>query len=147
MWVNNNALPSQAGPSVKRGLKGPATISNSHPIVPSSRSRAVVSLRRSRRLTLVGGRTSLAQTLPALAHRLYRALDPHLHRDIVLSSDITAQTTVLERDAIGIGKVDGFGPLVVHDICDCDSFGQQLLTFGFQRYLRAGLKGKMIKRA
>src|SRR6266700_4732538 len=33
IWVNSNAWPSQAGPSVKRGLKGPATISNSHAIV------------------------------------------------------------------------------------------------------------------
>src|SRR5262249_20786615 len=97
MWVNSNALPSQAGPSVKRGLKGPATISNSHPIVPASRSRAMMSLRHSQRLALVGGRAGRAQPLPALAHRLDRALDPHLHGDIVLGPDITGQTTVLER--------------------------------------------------
>jgi hypothetical protein len=30
--VNNSPWPSQAGPSVTRGLKGPATMSNSHPI-------------------------------------------------------------------------------------------------------------------
>src|SRR6266511_4292937 len=35
MWVNSNAWPSQAGPSVNRGLKGPATISNAHAIVSS----------------------------------------------------------------------------------------------------------------
>src|SRR6266568_992507 len=38
MWVKSNAWPSQAGPSVKRGLKGPATISNSHAIVLTVRA-------------------------------------------------------------------------------------------------------------
>src|SRR6266481_4324506 len=33
IWVKSKAVPSQAGPSVKRGLKGPATISNSQSMV------------------------------------------------------------------------------------------------------------------
>src|SRR4029453_19033151 len=37
IWGNSTASPSQAGPSVKRGLKGPATDSKSHAIVPSYR--------------------------------------------------------------------------------------------------------------
>src|SRR6266850_5816030 len=72
--------------------------------------------------------TGLTQTLPPLTHRLHRALNPHLHCDIVLGPDITGQTTILQRDAIGIDKVNRLGPLMVHDVRDWHPLGQQLLT-------------------
>src|SRR4029453_19566492 len=64
-----------------------------------------------------------------------------------LGPDITGQETVLQRDAIRIVKVDGLRPLMVHDICDGDTLGQQLLPLRLQSWHRASLKGKMIERA
>src|SRR5262249_52349429 len=67
--------------------------------------------------------------------------------DIILSPDIPGQTTILQGDAIGIVKIDGLGPLVVDNVRDHNSLVYQLLTLGLQGCYRAGLKGKMIKRA
>src|SRR5688500_9753209 len=120
---------------------------------------AISSLLRPRRLELAFylsaryqgwnecGRAGRAQTVPPLSHRLHRALDTHLHADVVPGPDIPGQTTILQRDAIGVCKVDGLGPLVVDDFRDRDPFGQQLLALGLQCRDRACLKGKMIKGA
>src|SRR5216684_6346904 len=43
IWVKSKAVPSQAGPSVKRGLKGPATISNSQSMVSPPASQILYS--------------------------------------------------------------------------------------------------------
>lgn len=101
--------------TLSRGRKTAQKVTYGHTRTSSVQARSTERVR--------GGQVSSAQAFPARSHVLHRALKPHLERHIIRRPDIPRQTAILQRDAIGIPKVDGLRPLVVDDIRDFDPLG------------------------
>ena len=114
MWVNSNTAIRPIG---QARVEGPATMSNSHPIRSSysvMMLRLQPHLRRSHRHS----------------HGLYGALK----RTCIVTSSSVPMSRVeqaYQRDAIGIVKIDGLRPFMVHDIGDGNDT-QQLCTLQLQ---------------
>src|SRR5262249_6750030 len=76
--------------------------------------------------------------------RLSRDRETLLHRRVIFGQ-IAHHATILQRQAVGIFKVDRPSPTVIDDIGDLDAFGAQLVAFLGQSRRRTGLESKMIE--
>src|SRR5262245_63120818 len=89
------------------------------------------------------GRTNVARILELQCS--HGGLETLLHLAITVPREVPGVTAVLQLHAVGVFKVDGLGPVVVHHVRYLHAFGLEFLAFLVQGRCRARLKSKMVK--